>query len=243
MNKRVIVIAFILFSIQLFAQKVKPASEQVMNTMNCYVVKAARFSQKVVNEIGEQFLNDDFIKGSITLANGKEFNNLDLNYNKLIDKVLFLNGLDTMTFLNPEELKIVNIGDSKFVYSWYKKEKDNVPGFFELLADGSYKLLLKHEHIYINEELALPYETPKGARYKFTEVYYLKAEKNNAVAFLNKGQLKRNFKKYNIKISPIFKEYKLKYRKVEDLKEVFNQLNKNLATYKKTEANITGDRS
>jgi hypothetical protein len=51
--------------------------------------------------VGTEYLYADFVKGHVLQADGKYFNNMDLNYDVMADKLVFLRGGQEMAFKDP----------------------------------------------------------------------------------------------------------------------------------------------
>ena len=95
---------------------------------------------------GTFFDPDEFFPAKIVMkGNGVSIEEY-VRFNWLRDQLEVLKGIDTVVYRNPEIINHVESKGRVFVYLPYvSQKKERLFGWFELIADGSYTLLLKRK--------------------------------------------------------------------------------------------------
>lgn len=101
--------------------------------------KLNNFSQnKIQNTKFNIFLNEDWKGGVMFSDDSTSVNGFTYRYNIYTDQI------ELRSTVNPSEVKMITIGTKKFVYStFYDEDSIKNEGYFELIANGSCKLLLR----------------------------------------------------------------------------------------------------
>jgi hypothetical protein len=134
---------------------------------------------------GSQYIHDRWHLGKMSLTTGKTIDTLQFRYNAFKDKMEFVYHGDAYLLDKPERVKRIklldyndNVVKQEFVYHPYingnnKKKK----GYFQLLVEGDYNLLVKYECRLMqpNYNLALDAGN-KVPRLVHTRHYYLKED-------------------------------------------------------------------
>ena len=84
------------------------------------------------------FLNEDWKAGVMFSKDSSVINNHLYRYNIYTDQI------ELRSVVNPKTIDIISIGSQKFIYSeFYLEDSMRNEGYFELLANGECKLLLR----------------------------------------------------------------------------------------------------
>ncbi len=160
---------------------------------------------------GSPFMSKEFIDGQIKLNDGKIYKG-PLRYDIYADQVEFkTSGGEIYAVQNPETIESAVIGDHIFKYLAPEKNK-SIKGFYDVLKEGSYTLLEKHQILLKDPQAARPYIEAQPAKFitKESKFYILdatvnyteiKSKKDLIVSEANTEKLESFIKKNNIKPS------------------------------------------
>ncbi|GAB7086622.1 hypothetical protein [Marinifilum fragile] len=133
---------------------------------------------------------------------------------------------DTVVLNKFAQIDSIVVSDKKFIYTSYNLAGKTKTDYFQELAFGKLKLLKHYKCVFVkgNERLATGYHTNKPSSYKIdSQLYYqeagkpavqLPSKKNEILSLLDKPELAK-----------FIKENKLKLKKEQHLKKLFNYYN------------------
>lgn len=179
-----------------------------------------RFSEtKVENIEGTAYLEEKFIIGIVTLTNGSKYADIPLRYNVYNEEIEFRgqNGKE-FNINNPESIRELTIGDSKFIYTDCKLHKENKMLFAEVLSEGKVSLLKHHR---VKLVAAKPAESHKAAQpprlVKASPEYLIRKEDGSTQYFRNEKELVNLLADKSEEIQKLMKVQKLSVHKEEDI--------------------------
>ncbi len=97
---------------------------------------------------GTAFLNPEFNNGVLIFHDGTRIADKPLRYNLYTQQMQFIEGNDTLALGNPQQIKYIRIADRVFVYTNYLHKGEHRSGYFELLENGSCRLLKRWSALY-----------------------------------------------------------------------------------------------
>jgi hypothetical protein len=174
--------------------------------------------------IGSPFFNVEYIEGTVTLTNGKIYENIPLKYNSLKDELYFKNPKDgsLLSFIVP--VKEFELSGTTYISGLPAIDKFTNKSYYGLLADGKIKLLVKN---YTSIFEVKPYNSAT------TEKRY---ENNVSYYILNDGAMSRFkpskkdflilFQDKSSEIDSFLKKEKIDFKNNKDLAKVFGYYNK-----------------
>lgn len=199
---------------------------EYIDDYNVYKVLTGDQFLKYLPSPSAQYSFKTFIDGELKLKDGKTISSGKYNYNIIRDELQFtLNG-DTLSFLQPQNIKAIHMGDKVMTYSWYRSRDDLFRGFFEVIADGKYQLLYKTIATFVEATPALALKEPVKAHYEFSHKYYVLKENEIALIIWNKKELKKYFESEGIDVATIMKTEKIKFNKRDQMARLFGIINK-----------------
>ena len=175
---------------------------------------------------GSPYLVEDFIPGEIKLESGEALK-LNLRFNVYDDEFEFESNNGIRVLKLPERVSRILLGDSEYIYLESYGEEDESSGYFKLVAGDEYRLLIKHNKIFIPSVAAGAYEPATEAELRnHPDVFYL------AVSGKHPVKLKRK-KKFIIELIPAkeeeisryIKDEKISLHKKSDLIDLIDYLN------------------
>lgn len=142
-------------------------------------IKNAEFNRnkKYLREIdiaGSAYLDKNFISASILKTNGTEIRELSLRYNIYNNTMEFKKEGKVLSIAFPSEIFKIRMGGKTFVYSPYMTEKNVRSGYFQVLFEGRYHLLKKHEVVLKEPSEARPQPNDSARFVNFPPHYYLR---------------------------------------------------------------------
>lgn len=157
--------------------------------------------QAYIDIKGSPYLEEDFRKGDVIMASGRKFENMDIKYDILVKKVVFVDARDgeSKFFDAPVVSFSFKLGESSRYF--YRSVDGN---FYELLNNGKVPLWKGVAKSIIEDR---PYGTTKAQKIINTNTYYytgeiaapkkLKADKKNVVELLKdkSGEIESLMKK------------------------------------------------
>ena len=187
-----------------------PAGAMIKNTTVREGITTHDFANptaKIVN--GSPYLDNNFVKGSIQLVNGKNILNVMLRYNMHADKFEIQSKDDTLVINKPSEIETIIYKDKIFEYNPdIFKSTDKYPGYYERLFADITILYVKHKVEFKYDEFVPNYGGGSGTKeyYYIPKIeYYLKTGTANVFKITSK----KNF----LKKIPVHKEDMKEYIK------------------------------
>ena len=172
------------------------------------------------NIIGTPYIQKDFVKSSITEKDGSIFENILLKYNGYDDAIEYKHPNGTILQLaNPENFIEFKIGDDLYIY--YNNDSKLLKGYYQVLEDGKFVLLVKHVVALLDAEAPKAYEDAKPAKFLPKPDSYFVLFGNSEMTEINhKKELLNLMIDQKDKISAFIKKNKLKTKKEDDLKQI-----------------------
>jgi hypothetical protein len=150
--------AFLIFaSIQAVTQVIQVSNDQKhRHSVSCVALSVAETTH-VPEETGNQpynfvlsgsdegiYIGENWPQGRVILRSGEEIDTYRLRYNLLTDQMQFIDGTDTLAFSVPEEIRLISFSGREFVYMDICCDRNPLQGYFEIVCQGTSRLLLKH---------------------------------------------------------------------------------------------------
>lgn len=191
--------------------------ENMLRSMN--YIASTEFTEEDIE--GSAYLDEQFINGTVTLTTGVVYSNIPLRYNAYNDLIEFRGrSNEIFNINNPDGIRELTIGESKFIYTGSFDNKQNKKIFAEVITEGTITLLKHHR---INLMAAKPAQTHKPAQapkfIKASSEFLLKKEDGNAWLFKNEKEL-LGLLSNKEKIKELIKKEKLSIHKENDLKRI-----------------------
>ena len=177
---------------------------------------------------GSMYLDDDFKLGELILVDDSYKDGAFYRYNVYSNEMEIVEEKDTLAIISPERIKYLKFNDGTFVFTKFKYKNKINRGYFELLVNGNYKLLLRRIAIFE------PYNPPYTAlhsgseydRFIILKSYYLQKDGNPALKIRkNKQYILSILKDKRKELEKYIKQNKLKIHKDKDLIDLVNYYN------------------
>lgn len=178
---------------------------------------------------GSAYLDDQFVNGVVALTNGTSYADIPLRYNAYNEEIEFRdNNGDRFNLNNPESIREVTIGKSKFIYTVCKIKDVHKKMYAEILTEGTVSLLKHYRINYMPAKEAESYKAPKPPRLVKapSEYLILKADGSTQV-FKNKKELLSLLSDKSGEIDKLIDQQKLSIRNEEDLITIVAHYNGN----------------
>ncbi len=215
----------------LYAQVVSPRSSNVQ--FDNLMKRGTEINPIYYDEIdGSPFVNKEFVPGTLTLKNGNAYENVGFRYNMHTDQIEFKEGDEILSFSQPKDLDRVSFDNQTYIYGKYFLKKKPVEGYFQLLADGHAKLLVKRMAEIRSEKMPASDfgEISYRDYFRLTEEYYITKDDRNLIPVRkSKGSLLKALSEKQAELKKFLEESNLDLKNDVDLGEVvfyYNQLMK-----------------
>jgi len=179
--------------------------------------------------IGSEYLYSTFVKGNVLQTNEKYFNNMDLNYDVMSDRPVFLKNGEEMAFSDPiKEFQLLKPQSSSVYVQVFKN------GFppFEKFTEKSYYMVL-------NSGKAIALKKPIKSIVESTQYGSATVQKNilngeqyfifkNGLMFKTKKDKKELLKVLDDKkeaLNKFIADYKLSFKSDEDVQKLLDYYN------------------
>ena len=203
--------------------------DQVSNMEN--LIRALSFQTsmepKAENVEGTAYLHDEFENGDVLLATGVKYTGIPLRYNVYNDQIEFRNQAGKVYNINnPEGIRELIIGDSRFIYVGCLRNKKMQGAFVEVISEGHISLL-KHHRIKIQP--AKPAQTHQEAQApKFVKIpseYLIRKADGVGQYFKNEKELLALLSDKKSEISKLISRENLSVNQEKDLIRIINFYN------------------
>jgi len=178
---------------------------------------------------GSAYLNDEFLTGAVTLSSGVKYSNIPLRYNIYNDQIEFRsNSGKLFNINNPESIKELTIGDSKFIYTDCMLHNRNEKLFVEVILESNVSLLKRYK-MKLNPPKEA--ETHKPAQpYTLSRMpseFLIRKSDGTVYLFKNKKELLSLLSDKSDKINELMKQQKLSANNEKDLMVIVKIYNEN----------------
>jgi hypothetical protein len=179
--------------------------------------------QRLAGTPGSAYLDSYFTEGIILMNDGTTVVGNAYRYNLYSQQMEFVNVAgDTVAVANPAEIAFLRMADKVFVYTNYLSERRLKSGYFELLEDGTCRLLKRWEALYHLDDGA-----DQEAFYRDCHCF-LQLTGNPAKAMQPKRKnFVNQFGSHQQQLKDYLREHHLKMKDQEDVKKLvryFNEL-------------------
>lgn len=177
---------------------------------------------------GSMYLDDDFKLGELILIDDSHKDGAFYRYNVYSNEMEIIEEKDTLAIISPERIKYLKFYDGTFIFTKFKNKKEINRGYFELLSNGNFRLLLRRIAIFE------PYNPPYTALHSGSEYdrfiifksYYLQKNGSPAIKIRkNKHYILSILKDRRKELEKYIKQNKLKLRKDTDLINLISYYN------------------
>lgn len=178
---------------------------------------------------GSAYLEEQFVNGVVALTNGTSYADIPLRYNAYNEEIEFRdNNGDRFNLNNPESIREVTIGKSKFIYTDSKFKNENKKIYAEVLTEGTVSLLKHYRIKFVPAKEAESYKAPQPPKLVKAPSEYLiqKADGSNQL-FKNKKELLKILSGKSEKINKFIDQQKLSFRNEADLISIVAYYNEN----------------
>ncbi len=177
---------------------------------------------------GSPYLTDEFVSGTIFLANGEEYPDILLRYN-VYDDLFELKKEDNIFIIDRQKTDyIFNLGDRIFSYNNYILKGRATEGYLEQLVRGTYSLYAKHIVVFREGEKPEPFKEARKPKFHIQNPDLLIGKDDGSIVEIKSA--KDLYDKFN-DLEKLIEEYtgnkKLKLKTEQDYIELVNFLNSN----------------
>ncbi len=224
-------ISFILFfaiTSGAFGQIYDEYSTRNFHQSNLFSSRSAKNILSESDISGSPYLNNEFILGSILTNDKIRYIDIPLRYNIYNDDMEFKNSEDTYLAIgDPTLVKMIIIGDDKFIYTDKRKKNGEQFGYYKLLEDGEIKLLLKYNVVFKKAVPTTGYEEAEPPKLeRISDTYYILQGNNEPQQISKKKDIDLIFGPKSSEIDNYIKKEKLNVKKEEDLIKLVEFVNK-----------------
>lgn len=188
---------------------------------------------RYVDVKGDPFIDEAFQLGEVIHLDSSITRDVPMRLNHHTDEIEFQRDDQTLVFSMPRKIDHVTFGHRSFAYYDFFQSNKISAGYFEILAWGNCKLLLRRNTIVKREEL--PPSDMSGGNFKdyfrTSEEYFLKKGDSQAIQIQrSKKSLLKALGDHKDELTKFIEENKLKVRSEEemiDLVYFYNSINRN----------------
>lgn len=167
---------------------------------------------------GSPYLLDEFRDAEIYLKNGRQYEDVPMNYNIHNDDFEFMTDDISYSLGNNNIVKNIKVGDRDFYYRNYTYNSARIKGYLELVADGDYKIFKKHRVIYTEPKATRGYVEAQPARFSPRRPdYFIELADGNIVYFNKLKEIAELLPEKSDKLKDYIKDNRLKARREEDI--------------------------
>ncbi len=189
-------------------------------------------SSEKLDVVGTAMLNENWAKGIVKLKSGRQFRDVDLQFNVSKNELQFMKKGVAYTFVEPVvEFSFSYLENEQshlvFFRSGYPDfRKQNANSLYEVITIGKNVHLLK----YLSKNIKQTYEYsgPTKKEYALSEDWYVLDVKNNKLSLIKKDivSLSKALPDYAASIHQLVKEKKYKLKEDEGITSLINDLNR-----------------
>lgn len=175
---------------------------------------------------GSPYLFDEFRGAEIYLKNGREYENVPMNYNIHNDDFEFM--MDDISYAlgNNNIVKNIRVGDRDFYYRSYTYNSAGIKGYLELVADGEYRIFKKHRVIYTEPKATRGYVEAQPARFSPRSPDYFIELADGSIMYFNRlSEIAGMLPEQSEEVNAYIKDKRLKARREEDIIALADYLN------------------
>ena len=175
---------------------------------------------RYVNVKGDPFITEEFQVGEVIHLDSTITRDVPMRLNHHTDEIEFKMDGKILVFAMPRKINYVTFGHRSFSFFDFVQQKKTSAGYFEVLAWGDCKLLLRRNTIIKREEL--PPSDLSGGNFKdyfrTIEEYYLKKGGKSATQIQrSKKSILKTLGDHQDELENFIEENKLKLKSEEDM--------------------------
>lgn len=188
---------------------------------------------RYVDVVGNPFIEEDFQLGEVIHMDSTITRDVLMRLNHHTDEIEFKMDEKILVFAKPRQIDHVTFGHRSFAYYDFVQNRKKDAGYFEVLAWGNTKLLLRRNTIVKREQL--PPSDMSGGNFKdyfrTTEEYFLKKGSAPAIQ-IQKGKrsMLKALEDHEVELSEFIKENDLNLRSEEEMIDLiyfYNSISQN----------------
>lgn len=174
---------------------------------------------------GTPYMTQSFFKGLVLMTSGDTIYG-EFRFDIYGNQVEFRKNGTIMVIATPDSVSKIIFDDQILTYRKYKSGLDAGKGYFILLAEGEYNLLLQKTVILYQPEPARPYTDPRPARFENgKEFLFLQTGGNPAEKVLKEDEILRFLGDRSGEAKQYADKEKLNLKKQPDVIKLINYLN------------------
>ena len=175
---------------------------------------------RYINVKGNPFIAEEFQLGEVIHMDSSITREVPMRLNHHTDEIEFKMDDKILVFAMPRKINYVTFGHRSFAFFDYVQQKKTNAGYFEVLAWGDCKLLLRRNTIIKREEL--PPSDMGGGNFKdyfrTTEEYFLKKGTSAATQIQkSKKSILKTLGEHEEELTDFIEKNKLKLKSEEDM--------------------------
>ncbi len=175
---------------------------------------------RYVDVSGNPFIEEEFQEGEVIHMDSSMTHNVLMRLNHHTDEIEFKMDDKILVFAKPRQIDHVTFGHRSFAYYDFIQNRQKDAGYFEVLAWGNTRLLLRRNTI-VKREDKPPTDMSGGNfrdYFRTTEEYFLKKGEAPAVQ-IKKGakSMLKALGDHEVELSEFIQENKLKLRSEEEM--------------------------
>lgn len=176
---------------------------------------------------GSAYLDEQFREGIVALTNGVAYQKIPLRLNVFNEEIEFRNPAGRVFNINnPESVRELIIGNTKYIYTDIRSNKENKKILAEVIEEGNVSLL-KHHRVRLTEGRAeqthRPAQPPKLVR--MPAEYLIRKTDGIAQLIKNEKDLLTLLPEKKEEIKGLLAQQKLSVKEEQDLVTLVKQLN------------------
>ncbi|MCF8365903.1 MAG: hypothetical protein K9H16_08980 [Bacteroidales bacterium] len=175
---------------------------------------------------GTAYLNPEFVEGVIAYKNGNQIDGKLLRYNLYTQQMQFIEGVDTLALGNPGEIEYIRMNEKLFVYTEYLCNGKHKSGYFELLQNGSCRLLKRWSALYHEVDETESYAGNEDCFYRDCQCFLQFFMNPASPVQIKKNDFIKSFANNSKDVKNYIKEEGLKPKNEEDLVQIIDFYNR-----------------
>ena len=172
---------------------------------------------------GNPYYFEDFKPARVVMNNGETYL-AKLRFDLYAGEMEYESNGKSYWVGDQEEIRYIVIGEDTFVFTGGDGRKKS--SWYQLLADGRYRLLARHSVLFNEAQPAKPYQDPVPAQFKRRPViYFFQAGARTPVEVRNKKSVESFFGDQGAAALQYLRKNKLGLRKPEELAKLVRYMN------------------
>jgi len=220
----ILFVSFVIMSTVSFSQEGLSTYEKILDKVN----RDMLFTPNVVRYEaidGTPYLTDSFFRGIVIMNSGDTLEG-EFRFDVYANQIEFRKNGTILAIATPDSLSKIVFDDYTLTYKKFKAGLDSGKGYFMLLAEGEFNLLLQKTVILYQAEPAKPYTDPRPARFENGKEYlFLQTGSNPAEKVTKEEEILRFLGDRSGEAKQYADKEKLNLKKQPDVIELVKYLN------------------